>query len=321
MIPRCDSSKCSSLGDDCCAPGTQARTCRGDLLAVDLAVDSWAQCGAHDALYTCCPVPAPAPPVPPPLPPPPPAPPCSGTVAYAFITRSTLPLWSSIDRYFSTCPAGSALPLVHTQDTSSSGRAALESQIAPYGGRLLPAEQTVAGYTRFSFKMNAIMLRLYGLANRTLAPNGCAPAYVHVLSERDVPVRSCADVHAFLVSTSGESHLMRSDTPIWTSPFNGRRPTSQADVAAAFRPFVRTSQWMSARAPSLHRSLLSAPAGFQLLQMPLPSTALWMPHAAALAAAEEELRTKWTPQQGRYDVWVPGSDGGRYSIWGAPDCF
>ena len=214
-------------------------------------------------------------------------------MAYAFITRSTLPLWSTFERYFSTCPPGSALPLVHMQDTSTSARAALERQLAPYGGRLIPVQQTVGGNMRFSFKMNAAMLRLYGLASRTLAPNGCAPAYVHTLSERDVPVRSCADVHAFLVSTHGESHLMLSDHIQSHLYAYGRVPASQMDIAAAFRPFGRTSQWMT----------------------------LWMPHAAALAAAEDELRTKWEPHQSGHGVWVPSSQDGSpgYSIWGALD--
>ncbi len=65
----CDDSACTSLGNDCCAPGTQARTCRAGLSPVDLK----ASCNGHwNALYTCCaPSPSPPPPQPPqaPLPP------------------------------------------------------------------------------------------------------------------------------------------------------------------------------------------------------------------------------------------------------------
>jgi hypothetical protein len=42
----CDSSKCSSLGDDCCAPGLEEATCRDDYLVVYLP---------QDCKYTCCP--------------------------------------------------------------------------------------------------------------------------------------------------------------------------------------------------------------------------------------------------------------------------
>jgi len=49
---RCDDSACTSLGNDCCAPGDQPRTCSGGLRTVDLR----GACFEHpDARYTCCP--------------------------------------------------------------------------------------------------------------------------------------------------------------------------------------------------------------------------------------------------------------------------
>lgn len=207
------------------------------------------------------------------------------------MTRDTLPLWSTFRRYFEGCPAGSAIPLVHTQDVSEQGRAALKRLIEPFGGHLIPIEATVRGNPRFSWRMVQMMLRLYGLAASSVAPNGCVPSYVHTLSERDVPVRSCKDVHAFLETTAGASHIEWMDDPIRLNPYKGQRPRSQQAIPEAFRVFGRTSQWMT----------------------------LWVPHAAALAAEEDTLRRKWEPHQGRWDVWVDGEDGRRYAIWGALD--
>ena len=51
----CDNTACTSVGNDCCAPGTQARTCSGGLVAVDLDApcgDGW----GYYSQYTCCPV-------------------------------------------------------------------------------------------------------------------------------------------------------------------------------------------------------------------------------------------------------------------------
>ena len=59
------------------------------------------------------------------------------TVAYSFIARNSLPLWSIWQRYFASCPAGSAIPLVHSQDVSTTGRAKLQAQLDQFGGQLL----------------------------------------------------------------------------------------------------------------------------------------------------------------------------------------
>jgi len=48
---QCDERKCTSLGNDCCAPGTQPRTCSGGWMAINLEGDCF---GHADARYTCC---------------------------------------------------------------------------------------------------------------------------------------------------------------------------------------------------------------------------------------------------------------------------
>jgi len=49
--PSCDESACTSAGNDCCAPGTQARTCSGGLEPVDVPGECF---GHSNARYTCC---------------------------------------------------------------------------------------------------------------------------------------------------------------------------------------------------------------------------------------------------------------------------
>ncbi len=51
-LASCDESACTSVGNDCCAPGNQPRTCSGDLTSVDLEGDCF---GHVNARYTCCP--------------------------------------------------------------------------------------------------------------------------------------------------------------------------------------------------------------------------------------------------------------------------
>jgi len=49
----CDDSACTDNGNDCCAPGTQPRTCSGGLVPVDLSGLCF---GRSYSSYTCCPV-------------------------------------------------------------------------------------------------------------------------------------------------------------------------------------------------------------------------------------------------------------------------
>ena len=185
---------------------------------------------------------------------------CNATVAYAFFTRDRLPLWSTWERYFATCPMGSAVPIVHMQDVSHSGRLTMMRALEPYGGAIVPVSDTVLGSPRFSWRMVALMLRSFSLASRTTARNGCKPRWVHSLSERDAPVQDCATTHAFLASTHGESHMaLPSDEAMldcgaWAW---GRQPRTQSVFPPLYRPFSRTSQWIT----------------------------LWMDHAVALVRA------------------------------------
>ena len=48
----CQESYCTSLGDDCCAPGDQPRTCSNDFVSVNLGADCF---GHENAAYLCCP--------------------------------------------------------------------------------------------------------------------------------------------------------------------------------------------------------------------------------------------------------------------------
>jgi len=214
---------------------------------------------------------------------------CNATVAYAFFTRDRLPLWSTWERYFATCPMGSAVPIVHMQDVSHSGRLTMMRALEPYGGAIVPVSDTVLGSPRFSWRMVALMLRSFSLASRTTARNGCKPRWVHSLSERDAPVQDCATTHAFLASTHGESHMaLPSDEAMldcgaWAW---GRQPRTQSVFPPLYRPFSRTSQWIT----------------------------LWMDHAVALARDESMLRTKWESKQLHNRVQIGG-----YAIWGAID--
>ena len=58
---------------------------------------------------------------------------CDVTVAYAILCRESLPLWHAWKGYFETCPAGSVLPVVHTQ-AEGDARTLLADNVAKYGG-------------------------------------------------------------------------------------------------------------------------------------------------------------------------------------------
>ena len=128
---------------------------------------------------------------------------CAGTVAYAFLTRSTLPLWPAWKRYFDGCPAGSFTVLVHTQRAGATLR-----DLMTVGGGEVVADQVVHGNLRFSYNMIDAMLRLYaGVHARGAAPNGCVPAWVHLSSDVCAPVRDCRTVHADLRRSAGRSFV------------------------------------------------------------------------------------------------------------------
>ena len=50
LSSNCKEAYCTSAGNDCCAPGTQARTCSHGFVAVSAGGPEWC-----DSWYTCCP--------------------------------------------------------------------------------------------------------------------------------------------------------------------------------------------------------------------------------------------------------------------------
>lgn len=130
------------------------------------------------------------------------------TVAYAFLTRGHMPLWPLWAAYFEGA-GGAAVPIFHAQDLESHDR--LRNLSAPFNGYVLPTDETVQGYPRFSWKMIKMMLHLYRAVARLTAPNGCEPQWVHLASERDVPVVPSPFVHLELASKPALSHISYND--------------------------------------------------------------------------------------------------------------
>ena len=120
--------------------------------------------------------------------------------ADAFVTRDALPLWSVWEAYFATCPAGTAIPIVHSQESLADAALGqrVAQDVARFGGFVLPHSETRTGNVRFSWRMVAIMLMLMRMAARTTGLAGCQPRWVHFASERDAPIRSCTEVHEHL---------------------------------------------------------------------------------------------------------------------------
>jgi len=232
---------CNWCGNEGVVPGACCRAIASESPAETAMIagiaGSYADCG-HGTLgcngYHCCvlapsPPSIPSPPLPPPappaipVPPSPPAPQCTGseqelhTVAYAFLTRGPLPLWPLWEEYFQSCgmgargvagstlSAGGAVPIFHAQDVSLHDE--IRRITAPYNGYVLPPEETVQGYPRFSWLMVAMMLHLYRGVSRLVAPNGCRPKWVHLASERDAPVVACPTVHLELAAHPQKSRV------------------------------------------------------------------------------------------------------------------
>jgi hypothetical protein len=144
-----------------------------------------------------------------------PRPPCSAerglrTVAYGFLTRGEMPLWHLWEEYFHSCAAGArgvrgldvggcpAVPIFHAQDLTKHDL--IRRRTADFNGYVLPPNETIQGTPRFSWIMVAMMLHIYRTLDRVVAPNGCQPSWVHIASERDVPVVACPTVHRELAA-------------------------------------------------------------------------------------------------------------------------
>ena len=194
--------------------------------------------------------------------------PCSDppTVAYAFLTRDALPLWSFWEAYFAGCPAGTAIPIVHSQKSirDTALRNSVMRDVGRFGGFVLAANETRAGSTRFSWNMVAIMLTLMRAAARasTTGLSGCQPRWVHFASERDAPIRSCVEVHEHLRQKGDISYLDQD---------GGGDPaiTESWLIGQAYAPFKKSSQWITVSIEA----------------------------ARALANDEARLRAKWEPIQ------------------------
>lgn len=161
----------------------------------------------------------------------------SPTVAYAFLTRDTLPLWPVWEAYFAGCPAGTALPIIHSQESTSDPQlhAALAQSVARFGGFVLSASETRTGGTRFKWRMISIMLSLMRAALRTPAASGCHARWIHFASERDAPLRSCVEVHEHLKQKRGFSFLDQTHEGI----------EIQGSPGVPYSPLKYTSQWVT----------------------------------------------------------------------------
>jgi len=191
------------------------------------------------------------------------------TVAYAFIAPSSLPLWGVWHRYFETCPGGSAIPMVHSQELDEDRRAELSAQVGEFGGQLLPLSETRQGDPRYSFLFVSIQFALYRAAAKSRAANGCSPQWVHLLSETDAPASACGAVHEQLGSTPNVSHL---------------------HLDAVVDKGIRTKLHHGPLGPNQLASADIAPAAYTS-----PWSTLAMAHAAELAADECGLVAKWRP--------------------------
>ena len=188
---------------------------------------------------------------------------CNETVVYAFLARGTLPLWPVWESYLAGCPKGSSTVVVHTQG-SLSERNDLAMKLAGVGGSLLPAELTAYGNPTFSYQMVAMTLALYryiDLAN-VRTPDGCSPRFIHLSSERDAPVATCAAVRARLAASRGRSlvdvHGSKAKSSVEPLPGCKRLPVGNTG-------FYYASQW----------------------------TTLDATHAFALARNEANVRDTW----------------------------
>lgn len=240
------------------------------------------------------------------------------TVAYGFLTRDLLTFWDLWVRYFDHCQHGTAVPIMHTQELDPSKRVDLQAQLSAYGGRLVPTEDVRLGNPRWSFLMVSIIFAIFRTAGRGVGLNDCIPQWVHVLSEADVPVRPCSDVHAQLSLTPGTSYIDFdvNDGKPWGTPLRCLDPAKHTlhgliptIFATPVGPF-----WDSA--PKQLR--------------PLGKHAEWVTlateHALALAADECTIARKFQPHMVHNGLWnfiivKASAGGGERHVYGSPDEF
>ena len=149
------------------------------------------------------------------------------------MTRNGLPLWPVWEAYFQSCPVGSIVVRIHSQEGVNE---ALAAKLAAYNGKALPSEDVISANPRGSVDMLRIQLILYEAVGQALAENGCAPQFVQLLSERDAPVVGCATVHSAFAAEPRISRLqVHSRAHLTTLDFTDR--------GTDFTPLQMCMQW------------------------------------------------------------------------------
>jgi hypothetical protein len=146
-----------------------------------------------------------------------------------------------------------------------------------------------------------MMFAIFRAAASLRDGRGCAPQWIHMLSDSDAPATSCAAMQAELAAAPGESRLDG-----FPDDMRGNKGPFFSGVPAELRPLAHTAQWMT----------------------------LALPHALALAADEEGMRARWRPHMlrlvpdwpelgqtnWRWDgVNITRADGSVWRLTGAPD--
>ena len=137
-------------------------------------------------------------------------------VAYTFMLGAGVSLWPVWEQYFSSCPIGSYTIVIHSQAAGRLNQKVLDA-VAAAGGGVVPANETVRGQIRFSFKLFTVLERLWLKASRRFTTeHSCRPSWVHLLSDSCAPVRSCKEHHQSLTANPGVSRMEQAlefDTP------------------------------------------------------------------------------------------------------------
>ena len=144
---------------------------------------------------------------------------CSQTVAYLFLVDA-FPLADVWSEYFSNCEPGAAVAHIHSQ-------AALSAPV-PWS-QSLPTHivaDPVQGSMRFNYTFVEAMLKLWDSGLQHLAPNGCQPRWLQLVSDSCAPVQSCQKVHASLATRPGKSVLEASRCTAGDAECYSRWPAS-----------------------------------------------------------------------------------------------
>jgi hypothetical protein len=186
------------------------------------------------------------------------------TVAYLFLAQGAATMLDSTWReYFSGCSNGSFTIHVHSQDGID------------WDLQTSRVAEPVLGNLRFSYRMMQAQFKLYREALGHLAPNGCRPRWLQLVSDSHVPLMSCHDTHARLANGPQQSIVESLDC----NSYKGRavcellKPSHYASDV----PFLMASQWTT----------LTDQDASLLLKMRLTNEPTWFnPHGDTPFAAE-----------------------------------